>query len=100
MRKRFIICLNSSTEEQDKLLREFIAENKFGWWHWLNNVWLLFSWDSMLSAVDIRNKIDAIYPEVRNLVLELNAEFDTWAGFGPSSPEQNMFKWLKENWHP
>jgi hypothetical protein len=98
MKKRFVICLNSSTKEQDELLKQFIKEKNFGWWHWLSNTWLLIDDNGTFSAANIRDELKNIYPVVHMLVLELNGKGDSWAGFGTITPEKDMFKWLKDYW--
>lgn len=98
MKKRFILSLDSSTTEQDELFEKFVDENGLDWWHWLNNLWLLVDPKGNFSASEIRDEANRIYPHVNKLVLEIRSDDDTWSGFGPSKPEKDMFKWIKENW--
>ena len=98
MRRKVAIALNSSTKEQNLELQKFITENGLGWWHWIDNFWLLTDQNGKLTARDIRDKLGEIYPSVRCIVLSLDKDNDTWSGFGPNSSEKNMFNWLKETW--
>lgn len=98
MRKRFVVCLNSSTNEQNEKFKEFIKESRLGWWHWLSNSWLLVDSKGQCTASSLRDQLNRNYPGIHSLVLELRGDDDTWAGFGPSGEDKNMFKWIKENW--
>ena len=98
MKKRFVVCVDSSTASQNEAFKAFIQRNSFGWWHWLSNVWLLVDSKGISSARDIRDELANIFPGVHNLVLELREGDDTWSGFGTKTPDKDMFKWLKKNW--
>ncbi len=100
MRKRYVVMLNSETNEQVNALTEWIKENNFGWWHWLNNSWLLSDGSGKSSSAEIRDKVLDIFPGVDCIVLEIRGDGsnDTWSGFGPSTDEKDMFKWIKTNW--
>jgi hypothetical protein len=98
MKKRFVVCVNSATNEQNKQFKEFIRENGLGWWHWLRNVWLLSDSKGKFSAAEIRDQLGRNYPGVYSLVLELRGDDDTWSGFGPKKEGKNMFKWIRDNW--
>ena len=61
MKKRFIVCLENSNNEQDDLFLNFIKENGLGWWHYIGNFWLLTDAYGKLSANLIRDKLNEIY---------------------------------------
>jgi hypothetical protein len=98
MKKRFIICINKSTKEQDEKFIEFIKSNKLAWWHWLSSVWLISDKKGIYTASTFRDEARRIFDDQHNLVIELNAEKDTWSGFGPKLENKSMFTWLKNNW--
>ena len=99
MSKRFIVAINSSTPQQDLAFKEYARVKGIGWWHWLNNVWLLYTYSDDLTATQLRDDLGEIYPNIRKLVLELSEGSDTWAGFGPTGAGRSMFAWIRENWH-
>jgi len=74
MKKRFVVCIDSSTKEQHDLFREFIRNEGLAWWHWVTNVWLLVDRKGQFSASDIRDQVSRCYPNVDALVLELRAD--------------------------
>lgn len=98
MSKRFIIGIDESNEDQNQEFLNFLKANDFGWWHWIDNLWLLTTDSDKHDAVSLSNKLNSIYPSIRRLVIELNKDGDTWAGFGPSSKVANMFDWLNSDW--
>lgn len=98
MKKRFIVSLNNSTKAQDQLFVEYIMNNNLGWWHWLKNTWLLVDNSGRLSASELRDIVKDIFKNEHTLVIEIGNNSDTWAGYGPTSEDKNMFEWLKDQW--
>jgi len=98
MKKQFVIALNSTTEEQEKMFLEYIKSNGFGWWHWIDNFWLVVDTQDKLSAEKLRDDLENIFPKVRKLVIEIFSESSTWAGYGPNGEQRNMFNWLHNTW--
>lgn len=98
MSKRFIVAIDRSNQEQNKAFLDYIQSQNLGWWHWIENFWLLVDTNNKLTAAAIRDKLDELYPSITNMVIELSASWDTWAGFGPSTKERDMFQWLKDTW--
>lgn len=99
MKKRFVVALDSHTAAQDKLFKDYIAKGGYGWWYWINGFWLLVDTSGKLNAEKLRVDLGEIYPAVRLMVLEITGQSDTWAGFGPSGEEKNMFTWLRQHWY-
>jgi len=98
MRRKFAVALDSSTKDQNEQLRKFIKDNGLGWWHWINNFWLLTDKNGKLTAKQIREKLNEFYPGVHCIVLSLDKDGDSWSGFGPRNSDKNMFDWLKNTW--
>ena len=98
MSKRYIVALDSSTNEQNDALKAFIKENGLVWWYWIKNFWLITDSQKKVSALDIRDVLMRTHPKADCFVIELGEHGDTWAGFGPATEERNMFKWIEKNW--
>lgn len=49
------------------------------------------------ESFSLRDKAVDAYKGKNNLVLEVSGG-GTWFGYGPTSPDRDMFKWIKENW--
>lgn len=97
MKKRYIVCVNNSNKEKDNLFIDYLKQNGLGWWHYLDNFWLLTDSSGKFSAAEIRNQLNIIY-SARNIVIEINQNSDSWAGFGPNNEKENMFDWIDKNW--
>ena len=96
MKKRFVVCYSDNIpKEKEMHFIQFIKDNKLGWWHWISNMWLLVDSSGQMTASILRDKICKLYSENRVMVIELDGDRDTWAGFGPTQPK-NMFDWIKQ----
>jgi hypothetical protein len=98
MKKRFIVLVEKSSEEQDHSFLEWAKSEKIGWWHWFQHAWLLSNSRGNLTASAIRDKLCDIYGTANTLVIELKGTDDTWSGFGPKNENKDMFKWIKDTW--
>ncbi|MDP9524256.1 hypothetical protein [Pseudomonas putida] len=99
MKKRFVVMIDSSTDEQNNEFLKWVKKEKVGWWHWINNSWLISNRSGHLSAGTIRDKITEIFPGENTLVIELSEGEGTWSGYGPTKEGNDMFRWIKENWN-
>lgn len=98
MKKRYIVSINgNATAQEDERFSAYLKEKGVGWWHWLSNTWLVVDSLENISAKDLRDKAIEIYEGKNNLVLEISAG-GVWFGYGPTAPNKDMFKWIKENW--
>jgi hypothetical protein len=98
MKHRYIVCIDNSTPEQEKAFIAFLEEKGMGWWHHLKNTWLLYkTTNSPNELILIRDSVVRIFKNANNMVFYLAKGEGTWAGFGPSGEDRNMFKWINEN---
>lgn len=98
MKKRYIVNVSGiTTAQEDEKFSAFLNEKKVGWWHWLTNAWLVVDSLEAVDAKSLRDKAIETYKGKNNLVLEVTGG-GTWFGYGPTSPDRDMFKWIKENW--
>ena len=101
MSKRFIVTTNPTTVEQDNLLREWLNTCGFGWWHWINETWLLVDVTGSWTTERIVNKLVELFPGTYSLVIEVPLNNVTWYGYGPNEgppSDKNMFTWLRSEW--
>ncbi|MXY32978.1 MAG: hypothetical protein F4Y60_02580 [Boseongicola sp. SB0664_bin_43] len=97
MKKRFIVAVEGLTNKEQKLLSAFLAKEG-AWWHWIDGFWMIVvSGGSSLDTVAIRDKVKEIGDNPHCIVLQVQGSV-SWAGFGPSSDERNMFSWLRNTW--
>lgn len=93
--KRFVVIINeASKEQQDKLSKHFSKGEKYGWWHWFQDAWLLTSNNDDITARKIRDEMLEEAPETKCLVLEAGDNPYLWAGFGT----EKEFEWLHTTW--
>ena len=97
--RRFVIAAQGLSYENEQEFMEYVKSNEFGWWHWIDNFWLITTHDSRVTAGDIQTQLNKTSPTARNLVLEISDSKD-WAAFGPNGDEasNNMFEWLHGEW--
>lgn len=98
MKKRFVVSINDSEDEQERKFIDFLRENGLSWWHWLANTWLVVDAKGKFSASDFRDTVKEVFKNEHVLVIEMREDGDTWSGFGPNTENRNMFRWLKTNW--
>ncbi|WP_137923938.1 hypothetical protein [Cupriavidus sp. 2SB] len=94
MAKRFIAMVGEEvTKEQRDQVTAFVKSKGLGFWHWVGNVWLLTSSSDDLTASTLRDSIrDLTGGDPMVMVLEVEPK--TWAGFGLTG----RFEWIKKNW--
>lgn len=97
MKKRFIIVVDSIDQELENKITEYVKNNNFGWWHWIDSMWLLTSRNNDITCTIIRDEIGKITSN-RLMVMEIKNNYNSWAGRGPSNEKKNMFTWLRNTW--
>ena len=96
---RFFLATGELTPDQTRAFIAFLGESGTGWWHYLPNTWLIDTDSDDLSASSIRDKlVDEIAPNVHCVIVEIIGK-TYWAGFGPSGPKRDMFKWFTDHWN-
>jgi hypothetical protein len=95
--RRFVVAAQGLDKDSENNFIEYVKSNGFGWWHWIDNFWLLTTNNSTITAEDIQQNIDSGNGFNRNLVIEIEGSI-SWHGFGPAKTDNNMFEWIKNNW--
>ena len=93
--KRFIVLLQSETDQQTKAFSQMLPATDFKWWHWLPNSWLIVDTKDQFTSRSLIDTVKSAYPGVNAFVSEI--ESDHWTGFGPKD-ESTYFPWLHKNW--
>jgi len=97
MKKRFVVGINLTSEDDEKRLASYLKKTRYGWWHWIKNFWLIIDGQGTLTATQLRDEIIQLFPSTNLFVIELKDK-GTWAGMGPTNPIFDMFKWIREGW--
>ena len=93
--RRFIVLVNGETPQNVSSLIEYATQEGFGWWHWIDNAWLLTTRNTQLKADHIRDKFRSLSGDKWVVVIEV--EHVTWATYGPVG-KKKISKWIKEQW--
>jgi hypothetical protein len=94
MKRRYVICIDDATAEQENKVTAFLKENKVGWWHWIKNIWLVYdNTDKWPTAGTLRAQITSAVPGPTFLIILLD-EGNGWSGYGPPK----MYEWIHKNW--
>jgi len=67
MKKRFIVLVESETDQQTRALADLLSPENFNWWHWLPNSWLIVDSKGQFTSVSLRDAVKKIYPGVKQL---------------------------------
>jgi len=94
--KRFIAAVTGLTKDDEKSFIEFFKERGMGWWHRIDNVWLIATSKDDIGAAEIRDFLHNIKDSRVSIVSEVDVS--TWAGFGPKSTVDETFSWVERNW--
>lgn len=97
MNKRVAIATDGFSPEQKTAFSKWVKSKGFGWWHWIQDFWLLTAPSERLDINEVINKLNEISPGSNKFVIEIPTPA-YWTGFGPNTEERNMFTWLKETW--
>ncbi len=97
MKKRFIVGMDTITEEQEKAFLKYLKTTRLAWWHWIDNFWLIVDRSEKFTAEKLQNEIKKLIPLERLLVIEVKGGAP-WSGFGPKTEKLNMFNWLLYTW--
>ena len=95
-RREFVVATDPITSDQASAFRDWLTDKEIGWWHWIDNVWLLETCAPDIDASSIRAQVTQIVPDLTCLVSEVNTL--SWSGYGPKSEKQDMFEWLQDCW--
>lgn len=97
--RRYIAAITGMTKTDERRFLGFIKENGWGWWHRIDNFWLIIDAhkDKESSAEDIRDFLMPLSGSI-GLVIELPPEDSGWAGYGPASTADELFSWFEANW--
>ena len=97
MKNKFIVSVDQFSDENVRIFAEFLKCYGCGWWHWIQNIWLVIDYTEKLTAEIIANKLNEIEKNTNNLVFKID-NIQKWHGYGPKIEDSTYFKWIRENW--
>ena len=93
MKRKFVVCVDDATKEQQDSLTQFFEKADVGYWHWFSDLWLVADPYNKWSATSLRDKTNEILPGAHSVVIQID-DSDTWSGFG----NPKMFEWFRNTW--
>jgi hypothetical protein len=97
--KRYIAAITGLPKADEQLFLGFIKKNGWGWWHRIDNFWLIIDKKDTSSSEQIRDFLMPLKGPV-GFVMEIPAEAFGWAAFGPGESADELFSWVETNWSP
>lgn len=96
MKNRFMLTIEEISKAEEEAILEFCRANKFGWWHWFDNFWLLYTEDMSVTAFQLTEEINSLFAAKKEMfVMEIEeSKRNDWAGWG----RKEKFDWLHEGW--
>ena len=97
MSSSFVVGVEGLNEKEEEAILDALRDCGCGWWHWIENIWLIEHPSDEMRAAEIRKLVkDRL--EGNNNVVVLRISCTDWATYGPESEERSFAKWLKEHW--
>jgi hypothetical protein len=98
MKKRFIVCHQPGTKDQDDAFKNWLNSREVGWWHWISGSWVVIDLSGALTVDEIRDNVQASYVDKYCMVFEHDS--NRYAGAGPNDDAQRkrMGDWIANNW--
>jgi hypothetical protein len=95
--KRYVAAITGMTKADEQRFLGFIKENRWGWWHRIDNFWLIIDSTEESNLEQIRDFLMPLSGSI-GIVLEVPEAATGWMGFGPTSTADEFFSWLDTNW--
>jgi len=95
MTNTFIVATDNMSWEDENEFVSFLKDKKCGWWHWIENFWIIESDNDSITPKVIIDKLQKINPNVKKIALKVKDPIP-WAGYGPETNSAKMFDWLKK----
>jgi hypothetical protein len=90
--KKFVVIVPNAAPAGQNILTNYFQNNRFGYWHYGTDTWLIARGDENLNAGVVRDEIKRLLPSISVLVLEVDPVL--WAFTGLSK----WGEWLRETW--
>ena len=84
--------MDNFSKEQEADFIKYLKDNGAGWWHMINNSWLVSSHSNDVTKESIRSELQKNF---KGTLIVLNVtDSANWCGYGQTKD----FEWLKANW--
>ena len=93
----FVVGVDGLSEEEEGTILDALRDRGCGWWHWIENLWLIEHPSDEVPATEIRSLFRERI-EAQKTIVVLQISCTDWATYGSESEERSYSKWLKEHW--
>ena len=97
MTRRYVVAVNTLTQDQDAAFAKALNDAGLDWWHWIGNFWLIIDRNERHTAANFRDYLNTIMAGRYSMVMEVYPGSD-WAGFGPHGEKFDMGNWIQSRW--
>ena len=92
MMNKYIVSISHFSKDQEENFIKYLKEHNSGWWHIINNFWLVSSNSPLVTKESIREELKKDFNGTL-IVLDTTGS-GGWTGFGQTKD----FEWMKNNW--
>jgi hypothetical protein len=98
MRRRFVVAIDALTKPQQTRISQYVSEAGCGWWHWIENFWLLTTKQDNCNYEAFEDMLHEMSPNGRWVALE-RPEDITWRAGNATNPKgRKISDWLHSPW--
>ena len=95
MSKKFLIAVDSPTAAESDALTNSLKDTKYGYWHWIADIWIIDDPTSEAEVVKWRSKVRELIADRNVIVIELQVIH--WAVSAPEDSHQWLLNHLKSH---
>ena len=94
MRGRFILITNPADQDLvTNYIQRLHKQHGVGWWHWVDNVWLISDRLGQIASIGLRDEIRKIVGSEATILVFQVSEAD-WTAYAPKGSHD----WFRESW--
>ena len=96
--RKFVVCIDGETPEDVSAILDYNEEQGLGWWHWIDNIWLLTTNKKQITVGELRDKFMDLTGDKTVAVIEVKSV--TWATYRPTGKvgSKSISKWIEDHW--
>lgn len=95
MRRKYVIIVQGASTDLKNTITKHLLKKKYGYWHWMEDAWLVPSVDSKVSAQELGEWLEKIpgFGTITYLVIEVGPKRTYWGrNIKPA------WDWIIQNW--
>lgn len=94
MNQRFILIADPADQDLvTSYMKELHKQHGIGWWHWVDNVWLISDGSGQITSIGLRDEIRKIVGPKPTIIVMKISEAD-WTGYAT----KDSHDWFRSTW--